>query len=1127
MIKYFNKMMHGKAGRKNLFSRFPRKGQVALILILIIAIAFIFFAVTLNLGKMSQKKTIVTVAANTSASLMGSLFAGYAESLYQQLGGEDKCEDDLTVGKITTFAAALAGLFVVFFSIITANPHGIYLTLSIIALAGASAATFIELVYVNPAVMDLLNNMFQTWPKQDEFLERGILQALQSTVTDRRTLIDYWDLNMNGAMTDGVSRFSYLYTKERVQKATPYVGNICLMQQFMEVVGQFLYKSYWDSPLDCQGATSLVDDNWGIWDPVSCEETDNTHPCCAPVAPSLSAGVPRPGNCSVTAEGDRSIDSSSPCANASIPARPAYCNAYCSGEKCEDPAKPNPCPYIQADGRSCIYDPYYEDVTAGSFSSFREWLGHDDENNLLCGDYKDSTPPRCCNGAFSCPLTPPASPTGFRSADARGLLFKTLWKLSNVSLDFNLTDINNNPELCYWCNSSVSGCSGLGGFSGSGCLNSLDITVDGINLDDQIDAITDEISSGGRRLLQPVDVCPNFVTTSTTRVERWKKGADQFCSAKYPYHLNCPGKDCLSTCSTCWDFNVEPEQLTCLIGGESSPGSGEPCCKVLSCPEPTPSSDGCERCASSTTQYPYPETGTLCLVAGCPSFCSGGCIGRNQISCLTDSQCTTPKARYWHDDEFDDLVYGLGGFIEWAKSVLKQDKYTLATTILSWYPQTEYWIYSEGTDICSDSAKKGRLTTWYCNMKEWKRLLDEWRGRGFFDDDDTCVSTWCNEYRHPNDAPAYPDVFVDPSIGCFLWTNPPIVPLMETPPAGSGILNWTTGTPGWTATMDGVLECLDWFSQDSNFSTVTLSPTYYTPSQIAMVKPFTITSNDHDKFDYRYDFINSLNDDVRRLSSELGTQIAAFENFIENPIWPELAKEWERIKDPPNKALPGMVIYGWRDDPDPKQPSEPGLWHLVKVESRVPGRCDDHCSRQSPGREGHRYNHDPKLPWVKAWSNDTGTKDYLTLGDAFNLFGDCDEHSDYANRDQTCFQGGTVKTRVTRWDQTKTHNALSFANKVPIWNFMYGRYGIGDQQVDINYLNNSCRMRDDEHGVELDAFIANDLPSDPADCRGAANRLLSTGIMSQSCAEYFFRDWNDNAGGRGFNVKFVPCQEPF
>src|SRR5262245_14865506 len=57
-------------------------------MILIIAIGLIFYAVVLNLGRVSQTKTLTLVAAESTASQMASFLSSYCQKIFEeQLGG--------------------------------------------------------------------------------------------------------------------------------------------------------------------------------------------------------------------------------------------------------------------------------------------------------------------------------------------------------------------------------------------------------------------------------------------------------------------------------------------------------------------------------------------------------------------------------------------------------------------------------------------------------------------------------------------------------------------------------------------------------------------------------------------------------------------------------------------------------------------------------------------------------------------------------------------------------------------------------------------------------------------------------------------------------------------------------
>ncbi|MBZ0166099.1 MAG: hypothetical protein K8I00_04770, partial [Candidatus Omnitrophica bacterium] len=69
MTKFLNKLQKSK------------KGQIAVVILLIVAFALIFFAASLNLGRIGQNKIYTQVGAAQGASALASAMASYGQSL--------------------------------------------------------------------------------------------------------------------------------------------------------------------------------------------------------------------------------------------------------------------------------------------------------------------------------------------------------------------------------------------------------------------------------------------------------------------------------------------------------------------------------------------------------------------------------------------------------------------------------------------------------------------------------------------------------------------------------------------------------------------------------------------------------------------------------------------------------------------------------------------------------------------------------------------------------------------------------------------------------------------------------------------------------------------------------------
>ncbi len=1174
--------------KSHTFSLTHRKGQVALILILLSAIALIFMAVTLNLGKIAIEKNQTLVASNTSASLMGSYWASYAQSVWKtQLDSPL----DLTSEKRTSVLRALITM-VLLVAAALILPVAAPITAGLWVAAGIMAFTSIfSATVTQPAVVGLLNKMFAAMAVEDQFLERGIMQGLQSSVTDSTAVVDVWDLDNDGYTdldNDKTGRFSYYYVKKRMQNAAPRIADSCEIQKFLEELGQFLYRGYWkQSGQDCTGNLTFEQDDWGIWDPVSCDQAP-THVCCSETTPSYQFPTEPLRNSAGCSSWFPIIDGSvnprrtfgikpldHPCCNWSETAPcvgnvpPAYCNPDCLGSvvyasssitescrKCPDTAANPP------DGRKCVYDPYYEDYineaspgtpgySAPRFSSFKERLGHDDENISLIGDYHpnpdlthpqtvDTYPPICDSLRYRCnSVDPPVLinsnlPGFFRSEDSRGKLFRVLWQLSRVELDqVSDSNIRLNPEWCYWCDNSYStacrnfnvkntpppgekehldlpnSCSGL-----SCCVTNVSPgQVDNTRMD--------AVRNASEILLE------NMCSFNSSGLPQglWKKGADRFCSFRYPYDEKCPGKNCPEDCpSQCTDYSLADDKQGPPIKESTH------CGDYYICDCDSPTNDG------------------SCSISGFDGDIS---------TPATDSFPATPP-KNWHDDPLDDIVYNLNAFIKWAQDTLDSDKLVLASTMKQWYPEAKAWIaYDSTRSVCGQAG--GNLTQWACTLTRIREVLLAWRTTEY---DPGCDGTKCYERR----ALVYPGWAGNPTAnnqcysdyaiynldrmisytiparqqyppyvnGCSLDINHltnPMLPYMCSPLSDpSGALVQTVASPDnpsfllgdenytdWginRVTIPRVINCLDWWS------TASQDPFLFNPPY----RPINLSDNDREKFDFRSDFLKGLYDDIDVLANELQRDIDKLTEFLTrvNDI---LKPQWQHLNDTAPPALGDKAIYGWKD-------KDSGRWHIVKSEARGPLRCHGNCGR--PGSV------EPNVPEVMVSQNWAKTTTYFSLVDYDRKPG-CSSEEDWRDRTK-CFKGGTVKSRVIRWDEPRISRGLTFANGMKIWNFVTGRPSLSNLPLIIQQLENVCDADGSDAGDG--AFILNgwngaslDHPADPPGCEAIVNQLLPTGIKSETCAEYFyhtniidylFNRWGSEVSPHsGFMVKFAPCGETF
>ena len=312
------------------------------------------------------------------------------------------------------------------------------------------------------------------------------------------------------------------------------------------------------------------------------------------------------------------------------------------------------------------------------------------------------------------------------------------------------------------------------------------------------------------------------------------------------------------------------------------------------------------------------------------------------------------------------------------------------------------------------------------------------------------------------------------------------------------------------------------------------------------------TRNAIEKFQVRYNFLDNLLTNVNNIVGALSTHAQRIFDFINSDEVRKLKEEFEVVRDPwEEQSLPAVVIYAWQSDP-PKGKTK-GYWHFVRVDTMAPGRCENNCGRIDSVK--NPAGSDPSFPYLLAYSKSGGTENCTSLGDSFNTFTDgsintvCNENQ--LGGDGTgefddasdCFQGGTVKVRVIRYDEEKDSNLFTFANNIPIWDFISYhplRGGAKDliRQMEDPLSPHYCNLADGKLTVGYDdardpvqtragAFMLNQ-PSLQPGCWVIANKILERGTMSYSCAQYYFHPRDKARGVRGgFGIKFVKCDEPF
>jgi len=257
-----------------------------------------------------------------------------------------------------------------------------------------------------------------------------------------------------------------------------------------------------------------------------------------------------------------------------------------------------------------------------------------------------------------------------------------------------------------------------------------------------------------------------------------------------------------------------------------------------------------------------------------------------------------------------------------------------------------------------------------------------------------------------------------------------------------------------------------------------------------------LAQNQMDKFQIRYDYLRQMNDENDKIIEIFEKAVEMFDMFLSGPAADLIRARQDFI--PNEDGLPYDAIYGWRGkDSVPGSGLADGKWHIVKVEGRLPGNCDNACDINQTG---------PNLEWPKI---ETSTYAWGTRRqyDLINL-------------------EGSTKFRAIRYDEDSPSNSLLFPNGVPIWQFRGGHpKRPQDGTYDPANLETACvlstitKLPDGitDTNIYDGAFMTTWRSDDPV-CWDLAHGLLSQGVVSETCATYF---WT----GSRMDFRFVDCRE--
>lgn len=755
-----------------------KSGQVAVILILVVAAALIFYAISLNLGRISQTKVATTIAADTAASTMASYMASFGQSVFMtSLGGKRK---------ICNWTGVVAAIFAVVIAIIAViaaiycNACSAPLWKAVVALVLAVGALAMQVAVIQPGLTNAWNDIvWHSMEMKDAFVEQGVQGALRGVATDSALVPDMddsdgdrlWGFDGGGQPLDEVSRFGVYYTQRRLNTIPiPVAGSV---QDFLDDLGDFLTEG--------TDAWGLIDDTGPRCDPFAANSECN--PCC--ILPDYWT---EEMGCAANVSGDPDIYTPDPVGVASM-------RTTCG----------NNSPYGAA--YPWVYDAYRGNPM-NAFVSFQEQLGRDDEHQLFAknpagpNSVQVSEPdPACvavCAADMACvarcdPFFKLKDTTGFYTPavyplnDNRTGVFPFFYKIADWKVNLDTTaepfDLLNKPYQCHWCDqddltapagsgrvgpcpadqpmeasqlvlpadapNAILGIDTPGGaeFNITYCVDGPNpvsgeppLAVDLVRLPDPAD-LTIPWAAGIGKIEADVDQCAQNASGVPAN-GFWKRGGDRFCSA----------------------------------GGDAWPYWGD-CPKYGTCPE-----------VIDPDTMETVDPGCACAEPG----------------------AQTPDN--WPDDLLDDLVYGLNFFADWAKELLAGDATSLGREFKKWYPEAAAWIEPGQSNVprpvndpaCTATsccfvcaAEDGELYKWYKAIQDMRNRLQAWRDTSFAGSQ--CREVWCVPPDLTTESPPYSSCTAS----------------FPTPPPAAEEATFDVNGNAIRGDMEDIVACVNWNANDN------------------------------------------------------------------------------------------------------------------------------------------------------------------------------------------------------------------------------------------------------------------------------------------------------------------------
>lgn len=239
-------MQGGIYTRWQYFRNSRTSGQVAILITLTIAVIFLFVAITINISKVAQKKTMTANAADGAVMLLSSYLSSLGNYLSQQYcEGSDATEWQKSMGGFF----AILGTIIAIAAAVFSGGSSLLLWGGILGALAGAGNYYYQTVVLPDKITEAYNKEFAKMKPKDSFMEQAVFYALMLSVDDPISVIDAHDVDMDDDINEEISRFSEWYYS-RLQALSGEGGGEFtrvrqeeVMQQFVVAVEEFAVRS--------------------------------------------------------------------------------------------------------------------------------------------------------------------------------------------------------------------------------------------------------------------------------------------------------------------------------------------------------------------------------------------------------------------------------------------------------------------------------------------------------------------------------------------------------------------------------------------------------------------------------------------------------------------------------------------------------------------------------------------------------------------------------------------------------------------------------------------------------------------------------------------------------------------